>query len=300
MMRPMSGGNGSAQPKAHSVHEVRALDLAGVLHEAIATAAFVPRRDDTEPFLLFLLAEGDALAGTRFFALHGPTEEVVGFAVILPHDEEGTVSLGPLYVREPERGKGLGRYLVSTVIRWAGLHGARRLFTQTWGRNATARRLFEHLGFRLIHETPDARIDGDSTVDYMLDWRLDMESDAHTSLGTLRQAVADFVDARDWQPFHTPKNLSMSIAIEAAELMERFQWLTTEEACAAVEDADVRAAVADELADILIYCLSMCNAIDIDISTSVRTKLQANEHHYPVNEFRGRFRRPEREREDES
>ena len=56
-----------------------------------------------------------------------------------------------------------------------------------------------------------------------------MGTDAHTTVGALQQAVAEFVDARDWQPFHTPKNLSMSIAIEAAELMEHFQWLTDEE-----------------------------------------------------------------------
>jgi hypothetical protein len=53
-----------------------------------------------------------------------------------------------------------------------------------------------------------------------------METDDHATVGALRQAVAAFVNDRDWRPFHTPKNLSMSIAIEAAELMERFQWLT--------------------------------------------------------------------------
>ena len=123
-----------------------------------------------------------------------------------------------------------------------------------------------------------------------------MGTDADTTMGALRQAVAAFVDARDWHPFHSPKNLSMSIAIEAAELMERFQWLTTEEAQAAVEDPSERAAVADELADIVIYCLSLSNALDLDISSAVIGKLQTNEHRYPVNEFRGRFRRPERQR----
>ena len=73
-----------------------------------------------------------------------------------------------------------------------------------------------------------------------------MTTDAGTTVGLLRQAVAEFVNNRDWRPFHTPKNLSMSIAFEAAELMERFQWLTTEEAQAAVEDPDEWAAVADE------------------------------------------------------
>ena len=120
-----------------------------------------------------------------------------------------------------------------------------------------------------------------------------METDAQTTVGALRRAVADFVNDRDWQPFHTPKNLSMSIAIEAAELMERFQWLTTEEAQVAVEDPAEQEAVADELADIVIYCLSLSNALDLDVSSAVLGKLRTNEHRYPVDEFRGRFRRPE-------
>ena len=124
-----------------------------------------------------------------------------------------------------------------------------------------------------------------------------METDDHATVGALRQAVADFVNARDWRPFHTPKNLSMSIAIEAAELMERFQWLTPEEALAAMGKAADRAAVADELADIVIYCLSLSNALEMDISPAVLGKLQANEHRYPAGEFRGRFRRPQRNKQ---
>jgi NTP pyrophosphatase (non-canonical NTP hydrolase) len=92
----------------------------------------------------------------------------------------------------------------------------------------------------------------------------------------------------------------MPIAIEAAELMERFQWLTTEEAGAAVQDPAEQAAVADELADILIHCLSLSNALDLDISAAVLGKLRTNEHRYPAEEFRGRFRRPEREKDDDA
>ena len=124
-----------------------------------------------------------------------------------------------------------------------------------------------------------------------------METDAQITVGTLRQAVAAFVEARDWRPFHTPKNLSMSIAIEAAELMERFQWLTPDEAWAAMDDPSERAALLDEVADVVIYCLSLSNALDLDVSAAVLNKLQTNEHRYPVQEFRGRFRRPEREKE---
>jgi NTP pyrophosphatase (non-canonical NTP hydrolase) len=125
-----------------------------------------------------------------------------------------------------------------------------------------------------------------------------MEKDSHTTVGALRQAVAAFVDARDWQPFHGPKNLSMSIAIEAAELMERFQWLTTEEAQVATHEPAERAAVADELADIVIYCLSLSNALGLDVSAAVMDKLKTNERRYPTDEFQGRFRRPEREKAD--
>ncbi len=122
------------------------------------------------------------------------------------------------------------------------------------------------------------------------------ETDARTTVGDLRQAVADFVNARDWRPFHTAKNLSMSIAIEAAELMEHFQWLTPDETQATLDKPAERAAVADELADIVIYCLSLSNALDLDVSAAVLGKLRTNEHRYPADEFRGRFRRPERDK----
>ncbi len=126
-----------------------------------------------------------------------------------------------------------------------------------------------------------------------------MELDDRTTVRQLRQAVADFVDARDWHPFHGPKNLSMSIAIEAAELMERFQWLTTDEAQETVADPQERTATADELADVLIYTLSLSNALDLDLSSAVLGKLKTNEHRYPADKFRGRFRPPERERPGE-
>jgi dCTP diphosphatase len=116
----------------------------------------------------------------------------------------------------------------------------------------------------------------------------------------------------DWHPFHGPKNLFKLIAIEASELMERFQWLTAEEARAAVKDPVDRAAVADELADAdyavvvgIIHCLSLSNILDLDISSAVLGKLQTNEHWYPghptgaSDEFHGRFRRPERKKEAE-
>ena len=115
-------------------------------------------------------------------------------------------------------------------------------------------------------------------------------ADNDTTIADLRQRVAKFVSARAWEQFHTPENLSIAIAIEAAELMEHFQWLTVEQAASAVQADERRAAVADELADVLIYGLSLANALDMDVSTVVLTKLERNEQRFPVEEWRGRAR----------
>jgi len=114
--------------------------------------------------------------------------------------------------------------------------------------------------------------------------------DNATILANLRQRVAEFVAARDWEQFHTPKNLSLAIAIEVAELMEHFQWLTDEQASAAMQDEAKRTAVADELADVLIYALSLANALDVDVCTAVLDKLERNERRFPTQEWRGRAR----------
>jgi len=115
-------------------------------------------------------------------------------------------------------------------------------------------------------------------------------ADDNITLADLRQRVAEFVAARDWQQFHVPKNLSVSVAIEAAELMEHFQWLTHEQAIAAMQDETKRAAVADELADVLIYLLSLANVLDIDVSTVMLGKLERNERRFPIKEWRGSAR----------
>jgi NTP pyrophosphatase (non-canonical NTP hydrolase) len=114
--------------------------------------------------------------------------------------------------------------------------------------------------------------------------------DATTTLADLRRRVAAFVEARHWQPYHTPEHLSVAVAVEAAELMEHFQWLTHEQAAAALQDEARRAAVADELADVLIYALSLANVLDVDASDAVLGKLARNEQRFPVEEWQGRAR----------
>ncbi len=114
-------------------------------------------------------------------------------------------------------------------------------------------------------------------------------TDADTTLAQLRLLVEEFVRRRDWHRFHTPKNLAMSLAIEAAELMEHFQWLTPEQSRAVADRADARAAVADELADILAYLLALTNELGLDLAAAFQLKMARNEQKYPAEEYRGRF-----------
>ncbi len=111
--------------------------------------------------------------------------------------------------------------------------------------------------------------------------------DSEVTVGELRRAVHEFTDERNWYAFHTPKNLAMSIAIETAELMEHFQWLSVEESQAVVQDDDARAEIADELADILIYALSFSNSAGIDISEAIFRKLNRNQTRFPIGVVRG-------------
>ncbi len=111
--------------------------------------------------------------------------------------------------------------------------------------------------------------------------------DSNTTLESLRRAVREFRDRREWEQFHTPKNLSMAIAIEAAELMEEFLWLESDEARRQADDDGSVARIAEELADVLIYALSFANSVELDVTTAVLDKLAKNAEKYPEEECRG-------------
>lgn len=116
-------------------------------------------------------------------------------------------------------------------------------------------------------------------------------NDQNTTLSALRQEMNAFVAERDWGQFHNPKNLSMAIAIEAAELMEHFQWVEPGPSHDVRLSPEDMQQVREELADILAFTLSFANALDIDISTAFREKMIKNGRKYPAAEFQGRFRR---------
>jgi dCTP diphosphatase len=114
-------------------------------------------------------------------------------------------------------------------------------------------------------------------------------SDSTTTVAHLKSLMADFVAKRDWRQFHSPKNLSMSLAIEAAELMEHFQWVSTDESRLVADSPKKIEAIGEELADVVCYALALANELNLDLSTTIQHKVTKNEKKYPVEEYRGRF-----------
>jgi dCTP diphosphatase len=103
----------------------------------------------------------------------------------------------------------------------------------------------------------------------------------------LQRRIREFAQERDWEQFHTPKNLSMALSGEVGELVEIFQWLTPEEAAAVMESA--RAGdVEDELADVLIYLVRLADVLGVDLLAASSEKLARNERRYPAEEVHGR------------
>jgi NTP pyrophosphatase (non-canonical NTP hydrolase) len=113
--------------------------------------------------------------------------------------------------------------------------------------------------------------------------------DDQTTIACLRKMVRDFVSERDWQSYQDPKNLSISIAIEAAELLEVYQWLTTQQARSDSQETQTYQRTCEELSDVIIYCLALANALDIDISQAVSEKMITNALKYPTETCRGRL-----------
>jgi NTP pyrophosphatase (non-canonical NTP hydrolase) len=114
-------------------------------------------------------------------------------------------------------------------------------------------------------------------------------ADTVTTLATLKDAVKRFAAERAWEPFHSPKNLVMGLAAEAAELMEHFLWVDCEASRSVVNDPARLAEVAEEMADVANYLLNLSNVLGIDLSDAIMAKIAKNAVKYPAERYRGRF-----------
>ena len=97
----------------------------------------------------------------------------------------------------------------------------------------------------------------------------------------LQRQLREFAAARDWQPFHTPKNLAMALMVDSAELLELFQWLTPEESRSLAQQAEGRERVGEEMADVLLYLLQLADHTGVDLEAAVARKLAMNAVKHP-------------------
>jgi len=109
------------------------------------------------------------------------------------------------------------------------------------------------------------------------------------TLTDLRERVRAFAAERDWDPFHSPKNLAAALVVEAAELLEHFQWLTEPESAAL--PAEQRLAVSHEMADVLIYLVRLADKLDVDLLAAAAQKIELNARKYPADKVRGSARK---------
>ncbi len=114
--------------------------------------------------------------------------------------------------------------------------------------------------------------------------------DNKTTLKELKEVIARFEAERDWKQFHAPKNLAMGLAIETAELLEHFQWISAEESRQVMHDETQMALVAEELADVLGYLLNLALEMEVDLSEAFYAKMKRNEQKYPADQYRGKYK----------
>ncbi len=114
-----------------------------------------------------------------------------------------------------------------------------------------------------------------------------IKNDKTTTVEELKQSMRAFVEERDWAKFHTPKNIAMGLAIEAAELMEHFNWVDTKESIEVLEKK--REEVENEVADVAAYLFSICTYYDIDLSQAFEKKKKINQDKYPIEKTKGRY-----------
>ncbi|MDN5278204.1 MAG: hypothetical protein PWR01_2169 [Clostridiales bacterium] len=114
--------------------------------------------------------------------------------------------------------------------------------------------------------------------------------DNNTSINQLKKLVDAFILERDWKKYHTPKNIAVSVVLEASELLEHFQW--SPPASEELSD-EKRQQIGEELSDVMAYLLSLANVLEIDVSSAMAEKMQKNRKKYPTEHFHGNWKKAE-------
>ena len=117
------------------------------------------------------------------------------------------------------------------------------------------------------------------------------KTDENTTVGSLKREVKRFSEEREWLKYHNPKDLAISISIEASELLEHFQWLTDKEIERRLNNSKEFNEIKSELADVINYALALSNRLGIDISKSLIDKIKDNEKKYPTSKVKGNYKK---------
>ncbi len=120
----------------------------------------------------------------------------------------------------------------------------------------------------------------------------DFESEEYMDFEKLKSKLRHFVRERDWEKYHNPKDLAIAIAVEAGELLELFQWMNENDMGSIKGNENLMERIRSELADVINHCLSMANALDIDLAKIVLAKLKEAEKKYPKKRYKGVWRKP--------
>ncbi|PIP94945.1 MAG: nucleotide pyrophosphohydrolase [Bdellovibrio sp. CG12_big_fil_rev_8_21_14_0_65_39_13] len=111
------------------------------------------------------------------------------------------------------------------------------------------------------------------------------------NITALQKKIQQFATDRDWQQFHTPKNIAMALTVEAAELLELFQWLTPEESLSMQNDAKWKERVGEEMSDVLLYLFRMADHLNINLPEAIESKMEKNAKKYPAELVRGKSKK---------
>lgn len=113
----------------------------------------------------------------------------------------------------------------------------------------------------------------------------------------IQNKLAVFAEEREWDQFHSPKNISMALAVEAGELLEIFQWMTESDSMLATSDPKLRGRIEEEIADIQINLLRLADKLSVDVESAVNRKIESNAQKYPIDRFKGSSRKYNEESE---
>ncbi len=153
----------------YEIKESKYTDLFELIDEAKKLNAFVQSKEDKMIFL-DCMKELENISECYFFLYIKDNSVPIGFAIILPYKDNKILSIGPIYIKEKFQGQGLGKQLVEELIFWAKNNRKIGLFTKTWGENIRSRKIFVELGFSFLKEEKNVRMNGDSTIQYLIKW----------------------------------------------------------------------------------------------------------------------------------